>query len=257
MTKLNKLKSITNYLNVFSTPFDALKFRKLYHNKLNDLKEVSLRVKEAKNNLVFARPNTTDAQVLWDTFYRKYHLPPIPLRDDAIIVDLGSNVGYTIMHFAFLYPKSHIYGVEMDLNNFELAKKNIGSFEPQCSIIHAAVWSNDGYIKYDGKGEWGYKVLYDDSQKEMESCQQAPAKTLDTIFTEFNLKIVDYLKMDIEGTEKFVLENPGKWINIVKSMKIEIHPPADITSCLQILKNYGFNCYKDDNHPMAIIAIKN
>jgi len=52
------------------------------------------------------------------------------------------------------------------------------------------------------------------------------------------------------------MEKPGKWTNIVKSMKIEIHPPAEVSTCLQTLENYGFRCYKDDKHWSAIVAIK-
>ena len=203
------------------------------------------------------RRNNSDLSVLYDTFYMKYHVTPVKLREDARIVDLGANVGYTMMHFAYLYPKSHIYGVEMDFDNFMLAKKNLSGLGEQCMLIQSAVWSADGHIKYDKKAsEEGYKVQYEDSQKENTVLREAPAKTLNTIFSEFNLKRVDYLKMDIEGAEKFVLEKPDKWIEIVKSIKIEVHPPADLPTCFQTLKKHGFRCSKDDKHPMGIIAIR-
>jgi len=256
LLKLSSIRSLVNILNVFSTPFDAIKCRRLYYKKSSELNEVSLSVKEVRGKIV-VRPNTTDAKVLLDTFYEKYHLPPVKLQDDAIILDLGTNVGYTMLHFANLYPKSRLYGVEMDIGNFMQAKKNLKRLGNQCNLIHAAVWSDDGRIKYDTQEEeWGFKVNYEDPKKEKSSFNEVPSKTLDTIFEEFNLKRVDYLKMDIEGAEKFVLERLGNWINIVKSMKIEIHPPAEFSTCLQTLEKYGFRCYKDDKHPSAIVAIK-
>ena len=256
MSPLDKIIKRVRILSVFSTPFDFLKYRKLSGNKLINSKDVSLGIREAKNKVVL-RPNTRDGVVFWDTFYNKYHIPPVQLRDDAIIVDLGANVGYTMVHFAHIYPKSHIYGVEMDFDNFMLAKKNLNDLGEQCMLIHSAVWSDDGHIKYDkNMHESGYHVQYNDSQKEKSILREVPAKSLNTIFSEFNLKRVDYLKMDIEGAEKFVLEKPDKWINIVRMMKIEVHPPADLDICLQTLKKYGFRCYKDDKHWSAIVAIK-
>lgn len=248
---LQKIKSFLNYCQVFRTPNDIVKFRNVYNNKTNN-HLVSIRVKETKDHPIFCRPNTTDAQVLWDTFYRKYHIPTIPLKENSIIMDLGSNAGYTMAHFAYLYPKSKIYGVEMDFENFLLAQRNIGSLKGQCKIVHAAVWSEDGQINYVGDDAWGFHV----NDSKSDNMKSAPAKTLDTIFAEFNIKQVDYLKVDIEGAEKTILENPGAWIHQIKHLKIEVHPPATIGWCFDILKQFGFECSKDDKHPSAIIANK-
>jgi hypothetical protein len=45
---------------------------------------------------LLCRPGTTDIYVLWHTFSDSFHhLPPKPLPDEAVIVDIGANVGYT------------------------------------------------------------------------------------------------------------------------------------------------------------------
>ena len=249
---LQKIKSLFNYYHVFKTPSDIVKFQSIYKNKINqDL--VSIRVKETREHPIFCRPNTTDAQVLWDTFYRKYHIPTIPLKENSVIVDLGSNVGYTIAHFAYLYPKSKVYGVEMDFENFLLAQKNIQSLIEQCKIMHAAVWSKNGQINYVGDEEWGFHIL-DDSK--LVNRRSAPAKTLDTILTEFNIEQVDYLKIDIEGAEKTILVDPDAWIHRIKHLKMEVHPPATVEWCFDVLKQFGFECSKDNKHPSAIITDK-
>lgn len=253
---MTKLDSIFNYLRIFQGPKDIVRFRALYKNKLHtDENLISLRLKEVRNHELLCRPNTTDAQVLWDTFYRRYHVPSLPLPKDAVIVDLGANVGYTMAHFAYLYPDSLIYGVEMDYSNFLLAQKNLAMLTNQCKLIHAAVWHENGKINYTGDQAWGFKIDYEKTMNMSEG--GTPAKTLDTIFKEFGLDKVDYIKMDIEGAEKFVLENAEKWIDRVKMLKIEIHPPATINESLKILERYGFLVKKDMCHPSAITAIKN
>lgn len=250
-----RLNSIFNYLRVFQGPKDIIRFRALYKNKLPpDEDLVSLRLKETKDHELFCRPNTTDAQVLWDTFYRKYHVPSLPLPKNAVIVDLGANVGYTMAHFAYLYPDSLIYGVEMDHSNFLLAQKNLSMLTNQCKLIHAAVWHENSKINYTGNQTWGFKIDY---EKTVNGNGATTAKTLDTIFSEFGLDKVDYIKMDIEGAEKFVLENAENWIYRVKMLKIEVHPPATINELFKILERYGFVVKKDTRHPAAINAIKN
>ena len=251
-----KYHSLSNYLSVFSTPVDAFKFRKLRKNLMKEtISPISIRVRGAGNRALLCRPNTSDHGVLWDTFYQKYHIPPCNLREDAIIVDLGANVGYTMVHLAHLYPKAHVYGVEMDIENFRIAKQNIAPFMDRCSIIHSAVWSENGEISYGGVETNAFSIV--NNTKNENKKNRIQAKTLDTIFKEFGLSRVDYLKMDIEGAEKFVLQHPENWIKNVKSMKIEIHKPANIDDCMKILEKHGFQCKKDDRHPSCIIAIRN
>ena len=245
-----KFSSLTNYLNVFSSPFDVIKFRKIKHNKID--KTISIKVKEA-NNPIFCRPNTTDAQVLCDTFYRKYHLPPITLSDNSIIVDLGANVGYTMVHFVYLYPMSKIYGVEIDEGNFFIAKKNLQPLKKRAKIIHATVWHENGKVVYGDKQEWGFRILNENDKAEIK--YDAEAKTVDSIFDEFNLTRVDYLQMDVEGAEGKILQNPEKWITKVKSIKIEYHYQNTYEGCSNLLKKHGFECKKDSNHPACIIKI--
>jgi len=254
---LRKIKSALNYFKVFKSVKDVTQFRKLFGNNKTDNNLVSLRVKETNNHELFCRPNTTDYKVLWDTFFDKYHLPQTPIKKNAVILDLGANVGYTMVHFAYLYPEAKIYGVEMDKENFLLAKKNLSSLGTRCKIIQAAVWSEDGQITYndDGDGEWGFRVTVDKLNEDHKLT--SPAKTLSSIFKEFGLKEIDYLKMDIEGAEQNVLKNPDSWIWDVKAIKIEVHAPFTIEECLSILNNFGFNSKRDSKHPFAVVGIRN
>ena len=218
-----------------------------------------LRVREAGGNPLLFRPGTTDLKVLWDTFYHKYHLPPVDLKPDCTIVDLGAYVGYTVAHFAYLYPKSLIIAVELDKDNIKIASQNIKFFQARCELKHAAVWSKNGHVAYGGEEEWGFHVFDQDSDIGT-SIKRAPARTLDSIFEEYNLENVDYLKMDIEGAEANVLKGPMNWIKFVQSMKIEVHPQfnpeATAENCMQILQSLGFKCRKDNFHPQSIIAVK-
>ena len=263
---LNNLQNLLNHIRVFSTLSDVLLYRKVRYTQKRS-SPLSLRVKQAGVNPLLLRPGTTDAQVLWDTFYGKYHLPPLKLRPDCVIVDLGANVGYTVAHFAFLYPKSRIIAVELDKDNYNLASRNIRHFRTRCELIHAAVWSTEKKVMYrgdEGDGEWGFHVLEQNPDKRFnlkpQNFKTVSAKTIDSIFEKYHLETVDYLKMDIEGAEMVVLQGVMKWAKCIRSMKVEIHPqfnPAfTIDICREILESNGFKCKVHEIHYRCLIAIR-
>jgi len=251
--KLKKYVRLIKWSQIFKTKLDYVKFLRIKRTKISG-SIGAVNVKEAKTPL-FVRGNTKDGVVLIDTFYNKYHMPPQSLKENAVIVDLGSNVGYTIAHFAYLYPKSKIYGVEMDYENFSLAKKNLDPLKEQCHLIQAAIWSKDGFVNYEGETESGFKVIQDQSQGE--KITQVPAKNMNTILESWGIEHIDFLKVDIEGAEKQLLENPEGWIDKVSLMKMEIHPPATLEWCTSVLEKYDFQVKRDTHHDSALIAGRN
>jgi len=84
-----------------------------------------------------------------------------------------------------------------------------------------------------------------------------PTKTIDTILEDFSIKEVDFLKVDMEGAEKEIFSNPRNWVNKIKSIKMEIHPPATFEWCFSVLEKNGFKCTKDTIHRSANVGIKN
>ena len=245
---LNKINSIRIYQKIFKTTKDIIKFKKVYNKKKIDNNLVSVRVKETLEHPLYIRPNTSDAQVLWDTFFRKYHVPE-KLEESSVIVDLGANVGYTMAHYAFLFQNSKIIGVELDKQNYLLAQKNLETLKDKCQLINAGIWIEDGTISYEGVSEWGFKISNNGNDK-------ALAISMNSLLKKFNLTKIDFLKVDIEGAEKDIFENPDEWINLVNQIKMEIHPPATIENMSKKLEKFGFQVSKDDKHPSAINAVR-
>ncbi len=249
---LRKLQSVNKYMQVFSSPLDALKFTKIYKST-TDGQPVLLRMKEAEYGIL-CRPNTTDAQVLWDVFYKKYAISPIKLPDDATILDFGSNVGYTMVHFAHSHPKAQIFGFEMDDDNFQIAEKNLERLNNRCKIHHAAVWYKDEQIRYGGEKAWGFRII--DNMDTVANEKTVIAYSPESIIKMLDLKKIDYVKMDIEGAEKKVLENAEKWLSCVKSIKVEVHPPNTVEECIKLLEKFGFSCKIQNDLSYAIIGIR-
>lgn len=195
------------------------------------------------------RPGTSDVLVLRDTFIGKFHLPPF---EPAVILDLGSHIGTTIAHFAYLYPKARIYGVEMDAENFALCRRNIAPWSERCQILHAAVAASDGESSYDpniGIHHWGYRIG--------EGSQPVETQSIDNLFARFELNRVDYLKMDIEGTEADLLQAGGKWTRRVRTLKVETHKPYTPADAIEDLEALGFVCKPDVRHKACVLGERN
>src|SRR6266540_3975728 len=142
ISKLTKklFRRIKNYARkargyfIFTSRKDKKIFYNLSHGKINGNEVFSLNIKTAGKYPVFLRNNIADAGGACSAFFMHYHLPPKKLRPGAVIADLGSNIGLTMRNLKYLYPDSRIIGVEMDHENYLLAKKNLNGLD-NCVLI--------------------------------------------------------------------------------------------------------------------------
>lgn len=218
--------------------------------------EVGLGVRQPPGATLICRSGSTDAAVLWEVFWGRSHMPPGPLPERPVIFDLGANVGYTCFDFAKQFPGARIYGVEMDLDNVALARRNTAKSGPDCHIIHAAIWWEDGEVSYSKDAEeWGYEISGDGAPGDAATVT-VRAMSVETLMSEAGVDRVDYLKMDIEGAENEVLRPDAGWLQNVDVINLEIHAPATYDACEQILSQAGFRCAPSARHKHAIMATR-
>jgi FkbM family methyltransferase len=177
-----------------------------------------------------------------------------------VIVDLGANVGYTVAHFAYLYPRARIFGLELDSDNYRVALQNTEWCKERVTLINAAIWSSDGYIRFSGPGEDAYHVDASVSDQAGTSAppfnQVARSVTMQTLIADNQITHIDYLKMDIEGGEaEIVLNADRSWLDKVDVMKIELHRVAyDVFD--DVLTAHGFRCRKEFMGVACIVATR-
>jgi FkbM family methyltransferase len=207
---------------------------------------------------VLCRSGTRDKTSLEDLLFYQTYLPPVPLNNPQVIVDLGANVGYTVSHFAFLYPGARTIGLELDEDNFLIAQQNTQWCRDRVTLINAAIWSSDGYVNYDGRGEDAYHVVAFIPNGNMTAAptnRRARAMTMESLIAEFGITRIDYLKMDIEGGEaELILSGNPTWLDCVDAMKVELHH-VEYGEFERTLKARGFYCYPDRLHPACIVAV--
>ncbi|MDZ4330234.1 MAG: FkbM family methyltransferase [Flavobacterium sp.] len=208
------------------------------------------------------RRNFIDKEVVHYVLQDQYHLPPTLSKISAnpVILDLGSNIGLTIAHMKQIYPTSKIIGYEMNRENYLLAKRNT-KFYDNVIVVNTAVWIEDATVTYRNTANYdSYTILNDTGKKDTDELIEVASLKLSSIITNHNLTHIDYLKMDIEGAEKAILESEDlSWMDKVGAMNIEMHLDQnnDLSKFLAIIENKGFTVWKDSKHWSSIFAVRN
>lgn len=222
-------------------------------------RSITLRLKPLRGEIVHVRPSSSDLDVVWDTFIGRYHLPPsdLAVQDLVSIWDLGSNIGLTLAHFAVLFPKARILGVEMDRANAALCHVNTAAWRDRCTIIEAAVWPTRGRIQYVCRPghEFEARVLPQPSARQP-FVRSAQSVSLNDLLADNPHDRIDYMKIDVEGAERDLLQSNTEWSAHVRTMKIEVHPPYSVDECVRDMIRLGFRTALDRKHWSAVIGVR-
>ena len=158
------------------------------------------------------RSGSTDFEAYKDVFIRRNYALPGDLRP-SIVVDGGAYVGFSSLYFADKYPTARIIAIEPEPSNFSALRANTRGV-PRIEPVHAGLWHKPGSLKLrdTGTGEWGFRTA--------EAENGVPARTVESVVSEYGR--IDILKLDIEGAEAKLFEDP-RWLHNVGILAIEIH----------------------------------
>jgi FkbM family methyltransferase len=208
---------------------------------------VSVNVKALGGGPLFIRPRSSDIDMLWDTYVADWHLPPPEVRDRPLrrIVELGTNIGTGLAGLGVRYPDAKLLGVEPDPQNAALARRNLARFGDRCSFIQAAIWDVDAdLVVVRTRREWGLVVRPREATDPPE-WPTVPAQSVGSVLADFEPgEPIDFLFMDIEGTEQRILEaDDTEWAQRVRCIRVECeyHYKVDVTACCDALVRLGFD----------------
>lgn len=212
--------------------------------------QCGVRLRGAPGKLIFFRNKSSDYATLLDCFLSGFHRPTRPLSSNPTILDLGANVGYAMVDLYFRHPGARIFGVELDARNVQVALQNIKGLG--MSILHAAVFHKDGQIEYNSTSS--FNALKIGAVETSSSTQiKVQALSVGTILRKFDIRHVDYLKIDIEGEEKdLFLLGDLSWMEVVDQISVELHDTIDAKVLIRLLQDRGFKT-KQRVHPWASV----
>jgi FkbM family methyltransferase len=174
------------------------------------------------------------------------------------ILDLGANIGLSILYFKNLYPQAHITALEADPAIFRHAVHNVhGNGFADVELINKAAWNENTVLRFHSEGGDGGRVAVE------VDAQAVEVEALD-VRELLEAKRFDFLKIDIEGAEDVVLPAAGPYLSGIKYVFLEYHSrpgePQRLARLLGLLADHGFRVniqsLRDAERPFNVPTVR-
>lgn len=190
---------------------------------------------------VHLRPGTADEYTFKEIFLMKEYDFKLPAsHQPKFIIDAGANIGLTSILLSARYPDAKIISIEPDSENYAQLELNC---KPYTNItpLRAALWSAEEFIQVNDQG-YGIRGYVVEKSKEDHG---VIGITIPGIMKKYSFPVIDILKMDIEGSEKEVMESKyEEWLPKVNCLVIELHDrmkPGCSKSVFSAMIKYDFD----------------
>lgn len=174
-------------------------------NTLKQRQASSLATFNWRGQKIYYRPGTSDGAMIYDTLIKSEYYLPASLQPN-VIVDVGSNIGGSIIHFHRLFPSARIYGFEPHPDTFRILESNVSRI-PLVSIFNFGLSHSDQKLEIPFKGT-DFSVFSTGQPGRLGN--DAPVvncevRNIATALPELGIDKVDLIKIDCEGAEYDIL----------------------------------------------------
>ena len=155
---------------------------------------------------VFYRSGTADPFVLNQILFRsgkkaEYYVPPA--LKPKIILDIGSNIGASILYFHEQFPEARIFGFEPHPDTFRILQKNIAHL-PGVSVFNSGLGATNQRIAVRADrvnfGAFNTRGEFKD-RGHPATPVECEVRRFDDVLRELGIAQVDLIKIDCEGAE--------------------------------------------------------
>jgi FkbM family methyltransferase len=197
----------------------------------------------------------SELKIIREIFFGQEYIAPADLTPE-VIVDLGSNAGFSVLYFKALYPNARVVAVEPHPETFRRLRLNTAHLDG-VDLVNAAVTDHEGQTTlYSGSESWAAGLTCSAARP---TASVIPAVTLARLADQMNLTTIDLLKMDIEGTEIQVLASSESALRRTQAMIFEYHQEHDdgtLWTLLDRIPDFRLVRFKGDSrvHPLLTLA---
>lgn len=138
------------------------------------------------------------------------------VKKGDVCLDLGAHIGYYTLLFSRLVGwKGQVYAFEPSIDNFAILERNVRRNRRKRNVtlerLAVADRSEEGLLLATDGPSGAYRVVYDMSQRISLDWDTIDTVSLDEYFTEE--QDVDWIKMDIEGSEFYALQGAQRLLD--------------------------------------------
>lgn len=199
---------------------------------------------------VFYRSGTADPFVLNQILFRsgrkaEYYVPP-GLKPKTIL-DIGSNIGASILYFHERFPGATIFGFEPHPDTFRVLQKNVEALAGVAVFNYGLGATNQritaradqvNFGAFNTRGEFkdrGYP----------ESPVECEIRRLDDVLRELGIAQVDLIKVDCEGAEADVFSTlPDEVLNRCQWIVGEFHDHTGFAVLARLASHFHLDLKK-------------
>jgi len=150
------------------------------------------------------------------------------IKEKMICVDVGANIGYySTLYSKIVGPNGKVISIEPSPINFDYLKKNLELQDFQNSLLFNCACGNEqNQVKFymDHRANKCQIIEENNSSHLDKNIISVPLRKIDDIINESNVKMVHFLKIDVEGYEWYTVLGAMDTIKKFKPIiQIEIH----------------------------------
>lgn len=166
-----------------------------------------------------------------EIWIRKVYLADgfLNIKSGDLVVDLGSNIGVFTTFAATYLPEGKIIAVEAQGDLTEQLKQNLArnNLAADITVLHGIIGPNSGVIT-----------------TMLSNADIAPsAYYLDDVLNTSGRTMIDFLKIDIEGSEFDLFEGQSAFLNYTRQLAIEVHfDYGELKAIQNKCEQAGFEC---------------
>lgn len=196
-------------------------FRKIDRNKMFTFKVKGEKIKLLGRHLGYI------TEIYLGNVY--FTLPGFQLNSSDTVIDLGSDGGvFTVLAakktkkvIAVEANEEHVINLEKNLKDNNCLKK--------VKVIYGIIGLKSGLLSNP------------EERKKIFHKKEADIIYMKDILLDNKITKVDFLKVDIEGSEFDLFQNNNEWLSKIEKIAMEIHPQfGNVKSLIQTIKDKGF-----------------
>ena len=175
------------------------------------------------------------------------------------MIDLGMHIGLGSAYVKQRNPNVRVLGLEPNFDSYILANLNFRQFESSVDIFRAAAWYKRCNLTIESEFPKyiGTRVVETQLSAKKQSISFKnffDGIPINDILEEYDISSIDFLKIDIEGSEKELFNdaNSSNWAKKCKIIACETHdnmkPGCYQALCEFAIANNFYRAIKGENH---------